>query len=221
MTRAGRAKAVDVAEELLLPPDVAAEGTHRRVLEAALACFGERGFHAVTVREIAQRANIHVSSIYWHVPSKEDVLFELCLLGHQFHADLYTEALATAGPDPVDRFAAWADSHIRTHITYRMLARVSNRELGCLSAAHRKRIQMFRDRRSIVEDLIVEGKRAGVFDAEDTWLAATTVLGLGHRVCEWWTPEIGIPAEDVVQGLVRHALRVVGARPRAGSNGRQ
>ena len=220
MARASRARESAPAEELLLPPNVAVEGTHRRVLEAALVAFGERGFHAVTVREIANRAKINVSSVYWHVPSKEEVLFELCLIGHESHAQAYTEAMAAAGPDPRERFIAFTDSHIRTHITYRMMARVSNRELHCLNAAHHRRIQVFRDRRSILEDLIVEGVEAGVFDAEDTWLAATTVLGLGHRVCEWWTPQIGVPSEVVVQGLVDHALRVVGAEPRPRSHGR-
>jgi len=219
VARASRATPVEPVEELL-PPSAVVEGTHRRVLEAALVCFGERGFHAVTVREIAKRAGINVSSIYWHVPSKEEVLYELCLLGHESHAEFYTEAMAAAGPDPRDRFIAFAESHIRTHITYRMLARVSNRELHCLNPAHRRRIQVFRDRRDILEDLVVEGVKSGAFDAEDTWLAATTVLGLGHRVCEWWTPEIGIPAEVVVQGLVDHALRVVGGAPRPRSDGR-
>ena len=214
MARSGEAGAVASAEELLLPPTADAEGSHRRVLEAALVCFGERGFHGVTVREIANRAGIHVSSMYWHVPSKEALLYELCLLGHQFHADRYSQALAAAAPDPFARFVALADSHIRTHITYRMLGRVSNRELPALSPEHHQHIQTYRNRRSVLEEIIAAGVREGVFEAGDIWLAASTVLGLGHRVAEWWTPQLGLPADGVVEGLVEHALRVVGARRR-------
>ena len=41
-------------EETLLPPRATAEGTLRRMLLSALVLFGEKGYHAVSVRQIAK-----------------------------------------------------------------------------------------------------------------------------------------------------------------------
>jgi AcrR family transcriptional regulator len=209
-----QARAFQAEQANLLPPRADAEGTHRRVLEAALECFGERGFHGVTVREIAKRAGIHVSSIYGHIPSKEALLFELSLLGHDEHSDQVTRALDGAGPDLVARFTAYVRAHVHVHISYRMVARVSNKELHCLTGERRDQIQAIRDRsRKLLEDVVDEGRRTGVFDIDDTWLSTTIVLGLGHRACEWWTPELGYPTDQVEEALVEAALRMVGANP--------
>ena len=205
----------------LLPGRADAEGTHRRVLEAALECFGERGFHGVTVREVAQRAGIHVSSIYGHITSKEMLLFELSLLGHEEHSDQVITAVADAGPDVLARFTAYVRAHVHVHITYRMLARVSNKELHCLTGASLQRIQDIRERsRQLLADIVEEGIRSGVFVSEDAWLATTIVLGLGHRACEWWTPEIGYLSDEVEDVLVDAARAIVGvpvAKRRRGS----
>src|SRR5258708_37081758 len=78
-----------LAEELvdnhLLPSRSEADGTHRRLLEVALLTFGERGFHGVPVRELAAAAGIQPSSMYAHLASKEALLIDLGILGHQEH----------------------------------------------------------------------------------------------------------------------------------------
>jgi AcrR family transcriptional regulator len=49
----------------------------RSIIEAARPLFAERGFHAVTVREIAKAAGISEALIYKHFPSKEELYNEL------------------------------------------------------------------------------------------------------------------------------------------------
>src|SRR5581483_7564035 len=130
----------------LLPERSEAVGTHRRVLEAALVAFGERGFAGVTVREIARDSGIRVSSMYGHIPSKEMLLYELTVLGHEEHCDQVTRAVAEAGDDLLDRVKAWVRAHVHVHITYQLVARVSNRELHFLTGARQQRILEIRDR---------------------------------------------------------------------------
>ena len=65
----------DVAE--LLPPRAQADGTLRRIQETALVLFAERGYHGVSMRELAAATGIRASSIYAHVAGKEpdDLVF--------------------------------------------------------------------------------------------------------------------------------------------------
>ncbi len=45
----------------------------RRIMEAALPVFAEKGFRGATNRDIAQAAGITTSLIYWYFKSKEDL----------------------------------------------------------------------------------------------------------------------------------------------------
>jgi AcrR family transcriptional regulator len=50
--------------------------TRARIVEAAWDLFGERGFEAVSVVEIAQRAGVVEKTVFNHFPMKENLVFE-------------------------------------------------------------------------------------------------------------------------------------------------
>jgi AcrR family transcriptional regulator len=53
------------------------DATHQRIYEAAMQLFGERGYDAVSVGEIAAAAKVSVPTFYAHYPSKEHVVLPL------------------------------------------------------------------------------------------------------------------------------------------------
>src|SRR6266567_7135797 len=53
--------------------------TADRVWTVAAALFREKGYHAATTRELADRLNITRASLYYHVAKKEDLLYGICL----------------------------------------------------------------------------------------------------------------------------------------------
>src|SRR6266508_1938886 len=116
--------------ENLLPDRARSTGTHRRLLEQALLLFGERGFHAVSVRDIAEAAGIRAPSIYKHLESKEELLFQLLLMAHEEHRARLRQALLEAGSEPIDQIRALARAHVLMHAELSSLARVANRELS-------------------------------------------------------------------------------------------
>ncbi len=48
-----------------------------QILEAALEVFSERGFHATTLRQIAQRAGFSLSGLHWHFRNKVEIVAAL------------------------------------------------------------------------------------------------------------------------------------------------
>lgn len=44
-----------------------------RILRAAAAAFSQRGFHGVTVRELAQQARVNLAAVNYHFRSKEEL----------------------------------------------------------------------------------------------------------------------------------------------------
>lgn len=59
-----------------------------QIIESARQVFGENGFAATRIRDIAARAGVNEAMIYRHFPSKED-LFEACVL------EVFDDALAS------------------------------------------------------------------------------------------------------------------------------
>ena len=76
--------------------------TREKIMKAAAAMFAERGYHSVTTREIAKAAEINPASIYYHFPSKEDILIKLY--------EFYTEKRRKEAPD-LDKLLRMAETH--------------------------------------------------------------------------------------------------------------
>ena len=60
--------------KLLTKRDKATHERRKHILEAATACFVEKGFHQTGMREIAKRANVSLGNLYNHFPGKHDLL---------------------------------------------------------------------------------------------------------------------------------------------------
>src|SRR6266581_1693734 len=76
-------------------------GTRARILAAAAAEFGARGFDATTVDRIARRARVNKAMIYYHFPNKR-ALYTATVREH-FTPIVEQLATATALPAPPDQ----------------------------------------------------------------------------------------------------------------------
>ncbi len=48
-----------------------------QILDAALRCFSERGYHAASMDDLVRASGLSKGSLYWHFESKEEVLLAL------------------------------------------------------------------------------------------------------------------------------------------------
>src|SRR5579872_6670066 len=170
-------------EEALLPARALADGTSGRILVSALVLFAEQGYHGVSVREIARGAGVRASSMYEYRASKEQLLLDLVLIGHQEHSEWLRAAAATSGADAAARLAELVRAHVRLHATYPMLARVANRELAALSPEALEQVLRVRQgSEELIQEAVIGGIDAGVFHVEQPWLAVAAIGAMGIRV---------------------------------------
>ena len=210
MSRSNRAVVEEPEQSELLPARSVADGTHRRLLEVALETFGERGFHGVSVRELATAAGIRPSSMYAHLASKEALLMELVVMGHEEHRSRLREAYASEPDDITRRMRALVRAHVRLHAEYPLLARVANRELHALKPARLAKVQKIREEaQGMLLQTVEEGIAAGVFSVPDAWLALAVIGGSGIRVAEWWDPGMGYSVEEVEEAYSEFAIRML------------
>lgn len=195
----------------LLPNRSQATGTRRRLYEAALVQFGERGFHAVSVRDLTRELGLQASSLYAHVASKQDLLADLIRLGHEEHRDQLRLALLEAGSEPAEQISALTRAHVRVHATYPLLTRVCNRELGSLREDQRGEVLAIRlDSERLFLDVIERGQRLGAFHAPDAMLAVAAIGAMGIRVAEWWHPDVGVSIDDLSETYAEFAVKLLG-----------
>jgi AcrR family transcriptional regulator len=82
--------------------------TRQRIVQAALGLFAERGYHATTVADIAEAADVAPRTFFSYFPSKEAVVFP--------HADRDLDSLAVAlrgrlpGETAFDALRRWIDA---------------------------------------------------------------------------------------------------------------
>lgn len=55
------------------PPEV----RRAQILEAALVCFGNKGFHLAKMDDIVAASGLSKGAIYWHFKSKDEIFFAL------------------------------------------------------------------------------------------------------------------------------------------------
>ena len=194
----------------ILPPRASAQGTRRRLYETALLLFAERGFHAVSVRDLTSALGMQPSALYAHLASKQHLLGELIRLGHEEHRDALRLALLESGAEPLEQLEWLTRAHVRVHATYPLLTRLCNRELGSLRDDDKAEVLAVRlDANKFFLDVVERGQRLGVLAPTDPMLVVAAIGGMGIRVAEWWRPDLGISVDDVATTYADFARKLV------------
>jgi AcrR family transcriptional regulator len=186
--------------------------TARRAEMVAVAArlFSERGYHGTSMQHLADALGLQRGSLYAHIGSKEELLFDVVNEG----ADRFLErgADAAAGPGrPAAKLRALLVGHVETAIEHLDAATVFLNEWRYLSHDLRSVVQDKRDRyEAMVRGIVDEGVVDGEFRRDaDVRFAARLVLSAGNWTYAWYRPggelgptEIGEKfAELLLRGL--------------------
>lgn len=211
-----------------------ATGTRRRLLEAAVVAFAERGYHGISVRDLTAAVGIQGGSFYAHFPSKEELLFELMRLGHEGHQAAIRDALLDAGADPAAQLRAATRANVAFQASWPLLVIVCNGELHALTPEHRGHIIGLRQGTGEpFIAVIARGNEAGSFHCDDPWLALSAIAAMGIRVGWWyrppalrgedsplsdypqwaasWLPQADYDVDAIADAYADFALKIVGA----------
>jgi AcrR family transcriptional regulator len=160
-----------------------------RILEVAAQLFMEQGFAATSVREIGERASVGQSSLYHHVQSKGQLLYQL----HQsFSRDLVDRltAVVAANTSPTEQLRGVVRVVLSVVESHQAEVTVFLREAHALPEGSRKEIQRDRDQvDAIVDRVIADGITAGELRPDlDVRLTRLGILGMCNWAYQWFTP---------------------------------
>jgi AcrR family transcriptional regulator len=157
-----------------------------QIIDAAVEQFGKSGFHATTIRDVAERAGVSIGMIYQYVEDKDDLLYlSVKRFTASYHAQIDLELEGVA--DPKDRFLAAVGA----------IAHVIDRGKAAAMMAYRESKLLSRDRlteimqaeRDVAKRIAVCARdcvEAGVFNPVDTDMLVYQCIVLAHN----WAPSV-------------------------------
>lgn len=187
----------------------------RRLLIAAVEAFTVHGYQATTTRDIASRAGLSPAGVYVHFRSKEELLYRICLFGHQqtlalVRAAATGESTGDGTGDHASRLAALIGAFTARQARFHSVARVIEYDLHCLSAEHHAEIsELRREIDRLVRELLADGAAAGSFDVPDPAGTALALLSLCTDVARWYHSSARRPPEELGRLYADLALRMV------------
>src|SRR5262245_66305308 len=100
-----------------------AEDRHKRILDAALQVFSQRGYRDASVDDIAETAKTSKGGVYFHFPNKEAIFLALLQRTATRLLEKIEEAVA-ATDDPLAKADAALLRDLRVLLKHRHCARV-------------------------------------------------------------------------------------------------
>jgi AcrR family transcriptional regulator len=175
---------------------------------AAAQLFSRRGYHGTSMQHLAEALGLLRGSLYAHIGSKEELLFEVADEG----ADRFTargEEVLALQADASSRLEALLVGHVETAIEHIEAATVFLNEWRYLSDERRHVIQEKRDRyEAMVRRIIQDGIDRGEFRSDlDVVLAARLVLSAGNWTYTWYRPDGELTARQIGESFAALLVR--------------
>src|SRR6266699_5726194 len=169
-----------------------------KVLAAAVELFAEYGYHAATMRDIAQMAGIQAASIYYHYANKQALLVEI-METHMQHLNANLEHIVNKQDTVQQRLYEAIANHIRLHTTYKSEFFIIDTEIRALEGENRGVILALRDRyETLLQHLLREGMEQGIFRQVDIKVTSYALIAMCTEVATWFRPDGRLSVQQVI-----------------------
>jgi AcrR family transcriptional regulator len=189
-----------------LSPHVREKRRRRRaeILHAALRAFRDKGYHATTLDDIAERIGVRKTALYHYFPDKEAILFECHResLGEIDRMMKEARAMDTAA----ESLAHVIREHVRV-MTDTLEGSPLAFEVTALSPKRQQEVIAARDRYERgLRQFIEQGIRDGEFRQVDPKIAVFAILGAINWIARWYRPEGAIHAPELGNQFAEHLV---------------
>ena len=187
--------------------------TLEAIRKAGVRLIFERGYEAMSLRQLAAEVGIQAGSLYNHISTKQDLLFDLV----QEHInDLLRELdLALEGKaDPVEKLRAFVAFHVSYHMTRKREVFIANSELRSLDAKNYDVVVALRGAyEQRLAQILTEGVSDGVFEVGDIQVATFAIIAMLTGLCTWYRPGGRLTRDAII--AAHEKLVLSGVAPQA------
>jgi len=172
--------------------------TLEAIRKAGLRLIFEHGYEAMSLRQLASEVGIQVGSLYNHISTKQELLFELV----QDHMNELLRQLDSAlekKDGPTERLRAFVAFHVGYHMTRKREVFIANSELRSLDSKNYQAVVALRSAyEGRLSDILSQGVARGVFEVVDVQVATFAILSLLTGICNWYRPGGRLTREAII-----------------------
>jgi len=186
------------------------ERTLTAIRRAGIRRMYDHGFEAMSLRQLAADVGIQAGSLYNHIRSKQDFLYDVI---RTVMADLLVELdQRLAGADsPSAALEAFVALHIDFHSARKEEVFIGNSELRSLSKRHYDEIVAMRNAYEDSLQRILEwGNREREWSVANPRVTVFALIPMLSGICAWYTPSGRLPKKTVIRlytDLIRNGLK--------------
>lgn len=184
------------------------------IMRAAVEVMGEQGYEGASLRDMAARAGVSVAALYYHFPSKLDLLREFLDEAYDLILARIDRRLADVEPTAparLDEIVATLIASLLHDEFARLAANVAWREHVRLEPPERRAIAEKRRRLlDLVEGVVAEGVASGDFTVDEPREAARAIITLATTLVEPFA-EMGRTMAEVIVLYQRFARAIARA----------
>lgn len=177
------------------------------ILKKVSKLFQEQGYHNTSIKDISQEVGLEGGALYYHIKSKEAVLFEI---GENAINQLLGEIEKIHNTDlsPREKLKAAIGTQINFFINQFHETSVFLIETKALGIEYRQHYLAKRDRyEEIWRKIVRDGMRKGEFKQGNVKLIVFAILGMLNWLVIWFKPEKGWSSKDIVQEFTKIILK--------------
>jgi AcrR family transcriptional regulator len=175
--------------------------TYERILGVATELFAGQGYAATGVAELGSKARLGAGALYYHIGSKEDLLFQICRR-HVVDTIAFGQELLNSTPDPERALRLLAHHHLHMIATRRTELLVTWRDLHCLTDERYHHIMSLRDEvEEIWSTVFRRGADAHLWQPVD-WLFTKTAIGALNYSIMWFDAGGELRPEQVADRII-------------------
>ncbi|MGW4033127.1 TetR/AcrR family transcriptional regulator [Streptomyces sp. NPDC004838] len=176
------------------------ESTRERVLRVATELFARQGYHETGVAELGEAANLRRGALYYHIGSKEALLFELSKR-HVEEALTRGRLVLESPQDSAAKLRSFVHEHVAVVTARRAEVVVVLREMRHLTGTRADDLSALRrSYEHLLEQILQEGAADGRF-AVVAPFQVKAILGMLNSVHLWFSSDSEAERERVSDGL--------------------
>jgi len=171
--------------------------TRDDILEAAAQVFRQKGFHGASMANIAEAVNLQKASLYHHVSSKQEILFELLDRALEI---LLERISPIAGLDlpAEERLCRMIHEYLQLLAENMDLSAVLLFEHRSLEGRQHARHVPNRDKfENLWREVLKDGVRSKQFACDDIPLTARAILGILNWTITWYKPNGSLSVDEI------------------------
>ncbi|MEP2828286.1 TetR/AcrR family transcriptional regulator [Parvibaculum sp.] len=179
------------------------------IREAGLDLVHEHGFEAMSLRRLAARVGLQPGSLYNHIETKQDLLFDL-IHNHMVTLLASIDEELEGIADPLERLQAFIAFHLTYHIERKREVFIGSSELRSLEPKNRRKIvalrKTYEDR---LYEILEQGAVNKLFKIEDIRVSTYAILAMLTGICTWYDAKGRIDRKTLIDIHTRLVLQGV------------